>query len=58
LVNGQFTFFIALTAGLPKGIEASLHPFEFIAQIASRGEFRNQIGPAKLAQIRASALIR
>ncbi|KZX89670.1 hypothetical protein A8B77_05395 [Erythrobacter sp. EhN03] len=55
MVNGRFTFSVSFAAHFAKGVEAGLHPFELFAQITSRSEFRDQISPAKLPQIRAVA---
>ena len=58
MVKRRFTFLADLAASFAECVEAAVDLAQFVSQIASRGEFRNQIGPAKLAQIRASALIR
>jgi len=53
MVNDPFTFVAVFPARLAKRIEAALDLGEFISHVASRGELGDQIGPAKLVQIRA-----
>ena len=57
MVNDPFTFVAVFPARFAKGVEAALDLAEFVSQIASRGELGDQIGPAKLVQIRAFTLL-
>lgn len=55
MVKHRFTFFAAFPASLAKRIEPPVDLAEFITQFAIRSQFRDQIGPAELAQNRVLA---
>ena len=53
MVNSDFMLFAALAADLCEGSEAAFQLVDLLPQLASRGQPRDEIGPAKTAQIRA-----
>lgn len=60
MVNDGFTFSSAFAvhfgpAHFGKGSETALYPRDLIAQIASRGESRDQVRPTETLQIRGFA---